>query len=225
MNMRPPMPPPPSGNPAGDADVAAFLQHALIKPVDEARATRDIALLADAAKSQANVTPLMSRRERTFKQVAAAAAVVVVASGAGFGAAQLGSQNGEPANPDTLAIEDVDRAQTDPVTPPQIDTTPPPPDSEQTDVPADTEPSTPAPAPAPAPSPERSAPPAAPDPTVGDAGDAEAIDEFSRDDVTADTDVCEDDTDEACATDDAKEPADDGTDPRDLLRERRFGAN
>ena len=222
------MPPPPSGNPAGDADVVAFLQQALIKPVGEARAARDIAMLADAAKSQANVTPLMSRRERTFKQVAAAAAVVVVASGAGFGAAQLGGQNGEPATPDTLAIEDVDREQTDSVAPPQTDTAPPSAsDSENTDVPADTEPSTPAPAPAPAPapSPEPSAPPAAPDPTVGDAGDAETIDEFSRDDVTAESDVCEDDTDEACVTDDAEEPADDGTDPRDLLRERRFGAN
>ncbi len=224
MMNRPPFPPPPQGNlPGGDADVVAFLKNALIMPVDEARAARDISMLVDAAKDVANVTPLMSRRERAFKQVAAAAAVVVVASGAGFGAAQLSGQNGDNAN-DTLAFEtpDTQNDNTSPSTPdapqdaPSANGTPDASGDVQTSP--DTAPSAPQPSPAPAP-----APAPAPDAPVGDAGDAEAIEDFERDDVATD-DTCE--ADDTCETDDTDVSDDtDGEDPRDLLRERRFGAN
>jgi len=226
MNSRSDLPPPPQGNlPGADADVAALLQAALIRPVDEIRAARDIAVLAAAAKDTANVTAFVPRRERTMQRVAAAAAVVVVASGAGFGVAQFGDGSDGRIVNEPLAIEAPDTANDTPST-----STPAPPatqdDAAQDAGAPDTNTpslSTPAPTPAPAPVP---APTPAPDAPVGDAGDAEAIDDFGRNDQTAnDTadETCDAESTEPCDTDDAVDT--DGTDPRELLRERRFGAS
>lgn len=238
MTSRIPLPPPPPGNqPAGDADVVALLQNALIRDVNPARAASDIQLLAKAAKDTANVTAFTPRRERAFQRVAAAAAVVVVASGAGFGLAQFGSGNTQnETNPDALAFETPpNSANTDPSAPVAPEAAN---GSEATrgDLAPETTPDTNADAPqtsAPrAPSTGNDTPVSNPAPPrqeapVGDAGESETIDEFARDDANETTDVsCDADgvEDEACEAEGVDEPVD-TTDPRDLLRERRFGAN
>lgn len=222
--------------------MAAYLKDTLIRPVDDARAARDIAMLAEAAKAQANVTPLHSRRQRAFKQVAAAAAVIVVASGAGFGAAQFG---GTPSGDDSnlLAIDTPNEEPTSLTQPgdtgspdvnantndaPNGDTAEPSPDTAAPSTPSTSQPSTPDTS-----SPSTSQPdndvPDAPraEAPVGDAGRSDTIEDgFSQNDTTED-DACDTDGNDVCdtsgRTDD--EPVVDEPDPRDLLRERRFGAN
>lgn len=235
MTSRFPPPPPPSGiQPAGDADVIALLQTALIREVSLARAASDLQLLAQAAKDTANVTAFTPRRERAFQRVAAAAVVVVVASGAGFGLAQFGGGTPQdPRNADALALETPSNsANTDALDQAELGTSNGSQDGAGNPLPealpdanADALQSAAPRAPAtgndstvsqPA-SPRQEAP-------VGDAGESETIDEFARDDTNESTDAsCEVDEveDEAC---DANEPVD-TTDPRNGLRERRFGAN
>jgi len=237
MTTRFSLPPlPPGHGPAGDADVVAFLQQSLIRPVDETRATRDIETLAAVARATANVTAFTPRRERAFQRVAVAAAVVVVASGAGFVLAQFGGGPQGQSESDMLAVQSPqDVSDTATPLPSETENATDAPgvvnddtSGQAADTPPTSTPSTPQTSSPSTPDSETDASISEPAPRqeapVGDAGDAQTIDTFASDDSSETCDGEDADAVACSPSEDEPAPADE-TDPRDLLRQSRFGTN